>query len=213
MAKYKAALFDVDGTILNTRDYSVKAMQHCVRIHCNKEVTEEEVMAVMGKPIELCYQLLTGLSDVTHLYDNHRTFQLENLHLANPFPNTYKTFELLKQKGLKIGIVTTRGKITLEKVLEKADLLQFIDTIIAKEDVLNHKPHPEPVQKALAALDTLPEDAIMIGDTEYDVFAGKGAGTATIGVTYGTHGEKIRDTHPDHVVTDIGDVTEIILGV
>ncbi len=212
MAKYKAALFDVDGTILNTMNYSIKAMQHCVRVHCGKEVTDQEVLAVMGKPIELCYQLLTGLDAVAHLYDGHRTFQLENLHLAIPFPNTFATFATLKKNGLKIGIVTTRGKITLEKVLEKAELHQFIDTIIAKEDVLNHKPHPEPVQRALTALSIAPEDAVMVGDTEYDIFAGKGAGTATIGVTYGTHGEKIRDTHPDYVVSDIEEVTNIILG-
>ena len=91
--------------------------------------------------------------------------------------------------------------------------MPFIDTVISKEDVEHSelKPHPRPILLALKQLHVLPEHAIMIGDAKEDVEAGKRAGTKTIGVTYGSLGEKIKDSKPDYTVDYIADILPIII--
>ena len=51
----------------------------------------------------------------------------------------------------------------------------------------------------------------MVGDSEVDVYAGKNAGTKTVGVTYGFHGEHIAKTHPDYVIDDIEELLKIVI--
>ncbi len=78
-------------------------------------------------------------------------------------------------------------------------------------DVERHKPHPEPVLKALRALGVEAAAAVMVGDAPVDIEAGRSAGTATIGVTYGFHGELIRNSRPDAVVTTPGELRALLL--
>lgn len=99
----------------------------------------------------------------------------------------------------------------MEQTLRLADIFDLLDVIINADDVKNHKPHPEPIKKALRKLGALSESAVMVGDTDVDVLAGKNAGVVTIGVTYGFHGEKIRKSNPDFLIDDISEILKIVL--
>jgi len=211
MKKIEAALFDVDGTLLNTAEFVYQACEYTFRVHRLPIRSRDEMALVMGKPLEECYRHLSPDGDPHQLCETHRSFQADNLHLSVPFRNTLETLRRLKEAGVKIAAITTRSKRTSIKTLEAGDIVSYFDVVISGEDVQNPKPHSEPLLKALQRLEIEPEKAVMIGDTESDVLAGKSAGLKTIGVSYGFLGSRIADSNPDFLVSDIADVVPIIL--
>lgn len=209
--KFEAALFDIDGTILDTGQFVFQAFRYSVRTHRGREISWDDFSRVVGRPLEECYILLAPDCDPKKLAQTHIEFQQNNLHLSAPFANSVAVLRKLSKSGVKIAAVTTRYSDTLSKTLKLAGIFEFFDAIISADDVTNHKPHPEPVLKALEILMLSAEQAVMVGDADVDILAGRQAGTKTIGATYGFHGEKVRESNPDYVVDDISEVLPLIL--
>jgi len=207
----KATLFDIDGTLLDTSEFIFQAYEHTLDKYGYPQKSREEIAMLIGKSLEVCYKMLTGIDDVQELSEAHREFQLGHLHLSKAYPKTHNTLETLRSAGIKIAAITTRSKASALKTLELAGLCKYMDYTIALEDVENLKPHPEPLIKTLNYLGVLPENAAMIGDTDVDILAGKNAGTVTVGVTYGFHGRRIIESDPDHVVDDIAEIIPLVL--
>lgn len=211
MKEIKAVLFDVDGTLLNTKEFIYQAYEYTFRLHNLPEIPRDELDRMMGKSLEDCYKHFAPSYDISSLCNTHRIFQTENLNLSVPFPNTKGTLDKIKEAGLKTAAITTRSQRTSVHTLELARIKDKIDVVISGEDRGKHKPHPEPLLKALKQLGVRPEKAIMVGDTDVDILAGKNAKTKTIGVTYGFHGKRIVESNPDYVIDDIADIIPIIL--
>lgn len=207
--KPKAILFDIDGTILNTHEYIYQAFQHSLSKH-DKSLAREELQFIMGKPLEECYRILTSLENVTDLMQTHKQFQLDNPHLAVPFDNTISTLETIHGHGIQIAAVTNRARKSVLETLERSALMPYFDQVVAVEDVVNPKPEPEGIQKILTYFEVDPAHAMMVGDSDVDVIAGKNAGVKTVGVTYGFHREKIKEVEPDFVIEDIKEIISIL---
>jgi pyrophosphatase PpaX len=207
----KAVLFDVDGTLLDTKEFVYQAYEHVLKSYDFNNVSRNEITLVMGEPLEKCYEVLTGLNDVGQLVNEHREFQLNNLGLSKPFKNATPVLKKIKENGIKIAAITTRSKITSVKTLKNAGLLEYIDTVISGEDVINKKPNPEGLIKSLEIFNVSRDEAVMVGDTKVDVLAGKNAKVKTIGIMNGFHGERLRESNPDFIVSDIEDILQIIL--
>jgi len=109
----------------------------------------------------------------------------------------------LKSNNILIAAITTRAKVSALQTLKSSKLYELLDFFVAREDVKNVKPDPESLYKALDFLGLDADEAIMVGDSPYDVLAGKNAGTKTVGVTYGFHGDRIIECDPDFVIDDI----------
>jgi pyrophosphatase PpaX len=188
--KTKAVLFDLDGTLLDTTEFIYQAYEHTFKSHNLSPVSREELSGVMGKPLGDCYRHFFSSQDIEVLCETHRTFQTENLHLSVPFLHTEDTLNKLREAGIKTAVITTRSRRTSQDTLELAGIRDKIDVLISGEDQTKHKPNPESLFNALKQLQVEPEEAIMVGDTDADVLAGKNAKTKTVGVTYGFQGKK-----------------------
>jgi phosphoglycolate phosphatase-like HAD superfamily hydrolase len=106
-------LFDIDGTVLDTREFIFQATEFALRA-LGHEVPERSVISrVVGTPFPQYYLDLGGSIEHVHkLAELHRFFQVENFHLSKPFTNTMETLLALKEKKYKIAAVTTRSKTT-----------------------------------------------------------------------------------------------------
>lgn len=210
--EFDAVLFDIDGTILDTTNYILQAYQHAFRVHLEREITWREVVPVMGLPLVECYRRLTNLQEVDYLIVSHNEFQYQNLSLAVAYPNTLNTLRALKKKGVGLGAITSRYGDQVTETLRMTGLGDSFQVIITPLDVERPKPDAESVIKALESLKVSPERAVMIGDSPFDILAGKNAGTKTIGALYGFHGQSLIEVEPDHLVNDISEILPIILG-
>lgn len=204
-------LFDIDGTILDTREFILAAAEHALAT-CGYAVPERSVIKKnVGKPFPEFYISLTGSNGhINALIENHRAFQSSHYHLSAIFPNTLQTLKALKERGYAIAAVTTRSGKTLFQTLKDAHVVDLFDVIVAGEDVKELKPHPAPLLKALEHLHGLPSQAAMVGDSHLDIEAGKNAGTKTIRATYGFHADHLHEPEPDFLIDDISDLLKFL---
>lgn len=123
------------------------------------------------------------------------------------FPHVLETLKTLHEHGLQLAICSSRGRPTLEGFVKTFHLEHYVSMVVSANDVEHHKPHPEPVQKILAALGVAPEEAVVVGDASYDILMGRAAGCRTVGVTYGNQSaDDLRAAGADHLIDDFADL-------
>lgn len=207
----KAVFFDLDGTLFDTEEYVVKAYENSLRtVGAPVEERMKMMTTLFGMTLEDCYKALAPEYDGARLCEMHHAFQMENMHLVVPFKTVEHTLKTLKKRGIKMATVTNRTRRTAEAVLVMSQLDIYFDFLLAIEDVARPKPHPDPVFKALRMMNINPEDAWMVGDTEFDIKAGKAARVGTIGVTTGMDIHALQESKPDHVIDHMEELLSIV---
>ena len=128
------------------------------------------------------------------------------------FPHVLETITALHDRGLQLAICSSRGRPTLEGFVKTFHLEHYVSMVVSANDVERHKPHPEPVQRILAALGVAPGEAVVVGDASYDILMGRAAGCRTVGVTYGNQSAAdLRAAGADHLIDDFADLLTIPL--
>lgn len=163
-----------------------------------------------GAALEEVYRDMIPGHDAHSLAEAHRQFQADHLQLVKLFPDTIAVLDSLTEGGRKLATITTRSIRTSVRSLEMTGIAKYFDIVVSAEDVSHHKPHPEPLFKALDVLGMEPSEAVMVGDTKADIMAGKNAGTKTIAALYGFGGERLRETQPDYAIKNLGEILTII---
>lgn len=209
--RFAAALFDVDGTLLDSTDFVVGAMEHVLRSIGQTPPPRAEIALALGPPLPDCYRQLVPNLDPTPLVSAHRAWQAAHRQLVKPYPHALEVVRELQQAGLRLAAVTARSKVSSLGTLSDAGFDGLLEFTISAEDVARMKPDPEALHLALRRLALPATQAVMIGDTSADILAGKAAGVTTIGVLYGFHGAALAQSQPDHLVHDIRDLPAIIL--
>ncbi len=210
----KAAIFDVDGTLVDSNNLHVEAWREAFR-HYGKEVRFEDVHDQIGKggdqlmPVFLTQDEMQKFgSDLERL--RVELFKHDYLPGAEPFPKVRELFELLKRDGLQIALASSAKEEELEVHRKNLHIEDLVDATTSADDAEHSKPCPDIFQTALARLDAIePEEAIVIGDTPYDVEAAAKAGMQTIALLSGGFSEEaLRESGALDVYTDIADLLE-----
>lgn len=206
---FRTLLFDVDGTLLDTREFIYSAFEHTIRANGLRPVDRRELQRVMGLPLQDIYRDL-GALDPWAMVAAHRGFQGENLHLSFAFPGVAEVLERVRSAGIVMAAVTSRSRGTSVQTLKDAGLDGFFAAIVSAEDTPELKPDPAPLRLALALLEARAETAAMVGDTAHDVVAGRAAGMKTIGVTYGFNPQAVTAARPDWTIAAIEELPAVV---
>jgi len=128
------------------------------------------------------------------------------------YPGVMETVKYFNQKNKKLAVVTNKPVKLSEKILSDFDIIRYFNIILGGDSVANRKPHPEPVEKAIASFGVTRERSVIVGDSPVDCEAGKRAGIATIGVEYGFRSRKeLEEAGCDVIIKKITDLKNIIL--
>ncbi len=208
---YEAVLFDVDGTLLDTREYVMASFEYAFVALGFAPPTREVLTPEIGRPLEDIYADYCGREFADQLTEVHRSFQVENLHLSQPYEEVADVLERLAVSGLRMAAVTSRSRRTSQLTLDRAGIGRYFGVVISAEDVTALKPDPEPLRSALSWLgvEAGPKVAV-VGDTAGDVRAGKAIGAFTVGATYGFHGERVLEAAPDASIGAIGELPGVL---
>lgn len=207
----KAVLFDVDGTLLDTTEFILQAYEYTLKesqVHVPE--IREKMKVLFGQTLMKCYETLVPGGDPAVLCDIHDTWQSSNLHLVKAFPTVVETVDLLRERGIRVGAVTNRMTTSSRTILAYSNLTEKMETIIGFEDVVHPKPHPEGVLKAISLLGVAPEETVMVGDSEFDILAGKAARAVTVGIRTGLHPEAMEQAEPDYVIDRMEELLAIV---
>lgn len=209
--KINTLLFDLDGTLINTNELIIESFLHTLHSYYPNQYKREDVFPFIGPTL---YDTFNSINPekTEEMVKVYRKFNHEQHDvLVTEYETVFETVKALKEHGFKLGIVTTKIRDTVNMGLKLTKLDQFFDVVVTLDDVENAKPHPEPVLKALAQLDSQPEEAIMVGDNHHDVEAGKNAATKTAGVAWSIKGrEYISSYSPDYLLEKMSDLLPIV---
>lgn len=207
---YKAFLFDMDGTLADTFDVIYESFNQALKEYDKRQLTKEEFdKKLFGKPVSPTISKLIGSLTEYELRDIMKAFQvhwLKNLAKVKVFKNVPLTLEHLKAAGCKLGVVSTSPCGVIEETLRQIGIYRFFDVFIGEEDAVNKKPHHEPVTNALRVLSAKPEETAFIGDTIYDIQAGKAAGCHTVFLLNKYNSDVLKHEKPDMVIKDIAEL-------
>ena len=213
----EAVLFDFDGTIVDTTELIHESMRRATGEVLGRELSRETLMANVGQPLPRQMELLAdGQLDKTEelleVYLHHN----EKLHegLIREFPNVGTSLSRLREAGLRLAVVTSKRRFSVERALDSfPDLRDVFDVFVTMEDTAEHKPLPAPLLKGLELLgDVSPERAAYVGDAPFDVAAARAAGVTSVAVSWGAFtAEALRAAGPDHLFEDLNSAVDFLL--
>ena len=210
-----AALFDFDGTLVDTTEMIFQSMRHATSSVLGREdFTREELLANVGQPLPRQMEILDA-EKAEFLLEAYRAHHEEHHDaLIGEFPGVHEALYRLRTAGVRIVVVTSKRRRSVEMALEKFPGLDLVvDLFVTMEDTTEHKPHPEPLLKGLALAGDVPKDkAVYVGDSPFDVQAAKAAGLTSVAVSWGAFSEDtLREAEPDHLVSDIDAAVDVLL--
>ncbi len=204
-------LFDLDGTLIDTNDLIIESFLHTLDHYYPEQYGREDILTFLGPPL---YDTFVKMDEsrVDEMITHYRDFNMTNHDkLVKEFDGVYETVKALHEKGLKLGIVTTKMRQTVVMGLKLTGLDQFFDVVVCLDDVTNAKPDPEPIHLALRQLGSTPDEAIMVGDNYHDILAGKNAGTKTAAVSWTIKGvDYLQSFEPDYMLTHMEDLLPLV---
>lgn len=189
MSNTKIIILDFDGTLGDTASVIVQTTQATIKELGLPARTDEQCAAMIGlRLVEIPPVLFPECEVDGDLYAEtyRRLFKVFNTEGAvTLYPNVMDTILELHRRGIILTIASSRSRSSLAEYIENLGLSEIITYYLGAADVTEGKPAPEAVNRTLEHYGLKPEDAVVVGDTVFDIHMGKNAGTRSCGVTYG----------------------------
>jgi HAD superfamily hydrolase (TIGR01549 family) len=180
----RGCLLDVDGTLIDSNDAHARSWVDVLK-DAGFDVHYQQVRPLIGMGGDKLVHKLTGL-DVDkgrgkELTERRRErFTRHYLAAVKAFPGAHELIARMKYEGLRLVIATSAQEEELNGLLERAGLVELIEHSTTSDDAEHSKPDPDIVKSALARGGLAPKEALMLGDTPYDIEAAGRAGLSTI---------------------------------
>lgn len=210
--KYDTVLFDLDGTLLNTRELINRSFVHTFEhFRPDHVLTDEELDSFFGPSLRQTFsRYSTDEQEIEEMIQYYREFNVASHdEMVTAFPGAKSLIRTLARKGYKLGVVSSKKTDLVEHGLEIFGMRDKIKVIIGEEDVKNPKPDPEGILEAMRILDS--KKALYVGDGVGDIEAGKNAGIDTIGVLYSDRKEQILAAEPTYTIHSLDQILAILV--
>lgn len=211
-----ALLFDLDGTLIDSIELIMRSMRHAFDGYGAAAPTDGEWRALIGRPlVDAFREFVPAEPDVERLIGRYREYQLEHHdRLVRPYDGIVAAIQGFAAAGYPMALVTSKADWLAARALVHVGLDAAIPVVVGCDSCTRHKPHPEPVERALALLRSAPGDAIFVGDSPHDVESGRAAGVRTIGVTWGAASrEELARAGADLVIDDVEQLPAAVRGM
>jgi membrane protein len=193
MTRITTLLFDIDGTLVDSNDHHTKAWQEVFH-EAGHDLPIEMIHGQVGKGGDnLVPSLLPDLSEKEQeaIAEGHGPrYRDKYMSQVRPFPQARELLARAKADGLTVALATSANPEERDHYLELLDAKELVDLSTSKEDVEATKPAPDIFAATVEKAGVRPEEALVIGDTPYDVLAAKRAGIETIALLSGGFSEE-----------------------
>lgn len=185
-----AALFDWDGTLIDSRRALVSAWHDVTSRVLGRRwpVEDDDVRLVLSRRGIEVFPLLSDDPAIVSALDEQFSpaYERHAADLVRPFPGAVALLEGLHARGVAVGVVTSKARVRYTADVARGSLGHLVTAVACAEDVARGKPDPLAVQHVLEQLQVPVGRAVMVGDTAVDIAAGRAAGVRTVGVTWGS---------------------------
>lgn len=174
MLKYTQVVFDVDGTLVDSRMSALGSLQQVVEEYTGSRPSIEDLYFSTGIPGENALRQL-GITDPSALV-RWRELAGKLAYTITVFPGIVETLERLQDLGCALGIVSSRERGEYADEITPLGLDPYFPVRILVEDTTKHKPEPEPMLEYLRRTAAAAEETLYVGDTVYDMKCALSAG-------------------------------------
>jgi pyrophosphatase PpaX len=208
--RYPNVLFDLDGTLIDSGAIILASFRHATRTVLAREIPDAELAALVGG---------SNIHDQMRAIDADRVDELVRVYREHnePLHDELVAFEgiemvlaELKAQGRRLGIVTAKRRKTVDLAFAVLPLERYFDAVVTSDMTERHKPDPEPVLTAIELLGATPAATAFVGDSPYDVGAGKAAGVFTVAVAWGNIHPAERLEEADVLVESPGELLGVL---
>jgi HAD superfamily hydrolase (TIGR01509 family) len=210
VSRFRTIVFDFDGTIANTLPLIYRTFNAVLEPRIGRNLPDAEIRSHFGPPDQVILGRYVGAVEQAAAFaeyiERYRRDHQEHVYV---YDGIHDLLEAAKADSIRVGVMTGKSRVTAKISFHALGIDNLIDVLVAGDDVTNPKPHPEGVLRALAELGHNPEEpGAMVGDSAADVYAGRGAGLTTIGVTWGVpEHDDLRKAGPDVICESTAELT------
>lgn len=209
-------LFDFDGTLADTTALILRCFHATLESELQTSLPDEDYIATFGIPLRVAlrgfFLRLVEEGRAAPGDPEQRADQLAAAYRAHherwhdemirSFPGVLEEVQAAHQAGARLALVTSKKRPSATRGLSHLGLAPLFPVLVCGEETPNHKPHPEPVLRALSLLGAEAHEAVMIGDSPHDIEAAKAAGARAVGVLWGPFSRaQLEAARPDHLLT------------
>lgn len=211
------AIFDCDGTLVDSQHSIISAMDQTCKTYKIDKISRDSIKRIVGLPLEIAMvQLFNNHTSIDH-NEMAETFRQHFRHMRlqddveEPlFPGTVEALDRIEQGGWLLGVATGKAMHGLIPTLETHGLEKRFVTLQTADRAMG-KPHPEMVHKALAETGVDAHNAVVIGDTTFDIHMACNAKVKSIGVAWGYHDAKeLMNAGAARIVQDYSELPQAI---
>jgi beta-phosphoglucomutase len=178
----KAVVFDMDGVLIDAREWHYESLNRALGLLGYEITRYEHLTTYDGLPTKRKLRMLSverGLPEELHGFLNalkqQYTLELVSTRCKPVFHHQYALSQL-KASGYRLGVASNSVRRTVEEMMERSDLMRYLDVMISNEDVSRPKPDPEMYLAAMDRLGVQPEETVIVEDNENGVKAATAAG-------------------------------------
>ena len=215
--KGKLAIFDCDGTLVDSQANICLAMEHAFEQAGMNPPSRHDIRRIVGLSLVEIMRVLLPDSDASfhaEMADRYRSSYLilrnNGLEHEPLYDGMAALLASMDENGWLLGVATGKSDRGLERCLDHHAIKSLFVTL-QTADRHPSKPHPSMVYQALADAGVKAQQAVVIGDTVYDIHMGRAAGTRTIGVNWGYHPvEELREAGADAIAESMDELAALL---
>ena len=181
-------IFDLDGTLIESSIDITHAVNYAVEPYGVVPLTVPEVISLVGEGISRLMEKIVAKDAIEANPDVliERFLDHYSAHLTDNTTLYPGVREVVSQLGAyRKAVISNKRESLSVRILEQLGLAEHMDMVVGSDTLKERKPSPLPVYHVLSAFGISPEEAVIVGDSNYDIEAGKSAGIKTVAVTYG----------------------------
>jgi pyrophosphatase PpaX len=213
MTRHDTLLFDLDGTLIDSVRLILDSYHHTLRMHGIPARSDADWLRGVGTPLRTQFnEWDDGSGKLDELVATYREYNLANHDaMVRAYDGVGDVLKAVKASGRRTALVTSKNRQGSLRGLDLTGLTPYLDVLVCADDVVNPKPHPEPVEMALRLLGVSSESAVFIGDSVHDMQAGRAASVCTAAALWGPFSRSdLEPSAPDHWLERPADVLRLM---
>ena len=214
----RAVVFDLDGTLVDSAGEIAAALNATLHELQRAPLRRREVEALIGRGVRALVERALRLARVTATSVDDAVARFEAHYAENVgrearlFPGVREGLVRLEEAGVPMAVVTNKPRFFTEHLLQRLEILEFFDAIVAGDDGIPRKPAGDMIVVAARGLGVDVDSVLMLGDSENDVAAARNAGCPVWCVPYGYNEGRAPETlNCDRIVASVGAAAELLL--
>lgn len=180
--KIKAVIFDMDGVLIDAREWHYESLNYALELFGHEISRYDHLVTFDGLPTKRKLEMLSievGFPRKLHSFVNEvkqrKTLEIVYCKCKPKFIHQF-ALSKLNNENYKLALCSNSVRKSIEVMMEKSGLIQYLDFYLSNQDVLNSKPDPEMYLKAIERLNLNPKECLIIEDNENGIKAAKASG-------------------------------------